>query len=184
MSRRHVQFDVEGGGDGLEPTNSKARMERRAKRAGLRAQTGDIELAERAPLSNPTPPRAAAGIRTSTQQELRPPNLHGRYASGATARMQLERDKKEQIKAGKKRATEVKRLSKPFTPADKRKRRKEMRKYERSKYHPISCIIFVCTDPVVRFWLLCNIVFVVGLTTVSILYLLFIFPTMRTLFNY
>ena len=154
-------------------------MERRAKRAGLRAQTGDIEMAEQIPA-----PRATAGIRTSTQQQLRPPNLHGRYASGATARMQLERDKKEQIKAGKKRAAEVKRLSKPFTPEDKRKRRKEMRKYTRSKYHPISCIIFVCTDPVVRFWLLCNMVFVVGLTTVSILYLLFIFPSMRGLFNY
>ena len=179
MSRRHVQFDVEG--EELEPTLSKARLERRAKRASHRAQTGDIEMAGQT--ASLAPPRATAGIRSSTQQ-LRPPNLHGRYASGATARMQMERDKKEQIKVGKKRAEEVKRLSKPFAQTDKRKRRKEMRKYQRSRFHPISCIIFVCTDPVVRFWLLCNIVFVVGLTTVSILYLLFIFPTMRGLFNY
>ena len=61
---------------------------------------------------------------------------------------------------------------------------REAKKRERSRFNPIRCIIFFCTNPVARFWLVCNICFVFGLTTFSIIYLVMIFPMMRGLFNY
>ena len=63
-------------------------------------------------------------------------------------------------------------------------RAKEAKKEQRSLLNPVRCIIYFATNPVARFWLVCNIVFVAALTVISVIYLLVIFPMMRGLFNY
>ena len=34
-------------------------------------------------------------------------------------------------------------------------------------FNPVRCVVFFCTDPVARFWLVCNLVFVAALTARS-----------------
>ena len=79
---------------------------------------------------------------------------------------------------------EIKRMSKPRTKEQKVQRAKEAKKEQRSLLNPVRCIIYFATNPVARFWLVCNIVFVAALTVISVIYLLVIFPMMRGLFNY
>ena len=53
-----------------------------------------------------------------------------------------------------------------------------------SSLGPVRCIVYFATNPVARFWLVCNIVFVGALSIISVVYLLLIFPIMRGLFDY
>ena len=98
--------------------------------------------------------------------------------------MQLERERLNREKAHRKQQEQIKVMSKPFTKEQKAERRKEARKWERSILNPMRCIIYFCTNPVARFWLVCNFCFMASLTVLSIVYLVVFFPMMRGLFNY
>ena len=141
--------------------------------------------------------RALAGAgpspeaRECPQQQLGPAGRQagadlgsGRIASKGTARVLLERERMRRERAFKEHQEQIRLMSKPRTKEQKAKRAKEAKKEERSIFNPIRCIIYFCTNPVARFWLVCNIVFVAALTVISVVYLLLIFPMMRGLFNY
>ena len=98
--------------------------------------------------------------------------------------MRLERERINIQKKAKQQRELIHKLSKPHTQEEKRVAAKAAKKRERSRLNPIRCIIYFCTDPVARFWLLCNVCFVIALTTISMIYLMFIFPLMRGLFKY
>ena len=157
----------------FEDDDEDGRPVRPRRKRGPRAQTGDVEM-----------------IRPS-QQQLGPAGRQagadlgsGRIASKGTARVLLERERMRRERAFKEHQEQIRLMSKPRTKEQKAKRAKEAKKEERSIFNPIRCIIYFCTNPVARFWLVCNICFVFGLSAFSVVYLIVIFPFMRGLFNY
>ena len=147
---------------------------------GRRAHIGDIEIEMLHPMDVQL--RAPKAAEREKPREHRRPG--GRIASKGTARMQLERARMLRDAEHLAKQAEIKRMSKPRTKEQKVQRAKEAKKEQRSLLNPVRCIIYFATNPVARFWLVCNIVFVAALTVISVIYLLFIFPMMRGLFNY
>ena len=145
---------------------------------GRRAHIGDIEVEMLHPMDMQLrAPQAAA--------KAKPKELgRGRIASKGTARMQLERARMTRDAEHLAKQAEIKIMSKPRTKAQKAQRAKDAKKEERAFLNPVRCIVYFATNPVARFWLVCNIVFVGALTVISVVYLLLIFPIMRGLFDY
>ena len=141
-----------------------------------RAHVGDIEMLHPMDMQLRAPQAAA---------KAKPKELgRGRIASKGTARMQLERARMTRDAEHLAKQAEIKIMSKPRTKAQKAQRAKDAKKEERAFLNPVRCIVYFATNPVARFWLVCNIVFVGALSIISVVYLLLIFPIMRGLYDY
>ena len=101
----------------------------------------------------------------------------GRIASKAAAQISMER------KEERRRLTAI-----DNSPSEIDKRfaaiRAKRRGAPRGAPTPLSLARKFLSDPVQRFWLVCNCCCAGMLVLISLLYLYFIFPLMRPLFNY